>query len=619
MGLMLMKMIQALAKMMGLNLNQAQQTFEKIPFANSVTGSCPKKVTCFESKYRTLDGSCNNQQNPDWGQSFTAYNRMLVPEYEDNFDAARVTGLSGQALPSARLISTTISAGSDPSSRTLTLMAMQWGQFLDHDLTSTATSRSEDGRSLKCCGPEFDADPSLLHPACFPIPVPSDDPFYTKESRTCMSFVRSAAAPRINCAFGPREQMNQLPAYIDASMVYGKSEASSSQVRSFQNGMLRTSVVDGQNFLPQSTGSCGIPQERRQKCFIAGDGRVNVQANLVVIHALFVRNHNSIADQLQQLNPNWIDETLFQETRRIVAAQIQHITYNEFLPVVLGQTKMNELGIKVTDQGYSNTYDPNTNAQILSAFSTAAYRMHTLIPKTIDFVDSSGSMVGKIDLSESYFNPSVLYEKGAFGRLTNGLVTQSASDFDPLHTDQISNHLFRPFGAGSGLDLVALNIQRGRDHGLPGYNRFRTSCGLPAVSSWDQMMNVMKRGAGQALQSLYSSPDDVDLYVGGISEKAVNDGLVGPTFACIIGEQFKRLRNGDRFWYENGGQSHSFSPQQLSELKKTSLSAILCDVGTDTTAIQPFSLTAPNNDWNQRVDCRSLSRPDFTAWANEPA
>lgn len=619
MGLLIMKIAQALAEIMGLNLVQAQQAFQKVPFANSVTGTCPQAVFCYDSKYRTVDGSCNNQRNSDWGQAFTAFNRLLVPEYEDGFDSARVTGSSGQPLPSARVVSTTVSPDTNSNSRMLTNMAMQWGQFLDHDLTSTATTRSEDGRSIRCCGQEFTDDPSLLHPACFAIDVPANDLFYSKEGRTCMSFVRSAAAPRIGCAFGAREQLNQLSAYIDAGMIYGKTQSTASNVRAFTDGMLKTSVVDGQEFLPMSTSRCGIPQDKQLKCFIAGDGRINVQANLVVLHAIFVRHHNNIASQLKQMHSDWNDETLFQETKRIVTAQVQHISYNEFLPVILGQEKMAQLGIQLTDGQYSGTYEPNTNAQILAAFSTAAYRLHTMIPKTIDFVDSTGNEVGRLDLSETYLNPSVLYEKNAFGMLTNALTTAPAGALDQFHTDQISNHLFRPFGSSSGLDLVAINIQRGRDHGLPGYNKYRQSCGLPPLTSWNQVMRAMRSGAGSALQSLYASPDDVDLFIGGVSENPVDGGVVGPTFACIIGEQFRRIRNGDRFWYENGDMPHSFSQQQLIELKKTSLAGILCDVGTDINNVQPFVLRTPNNDWNRRTDCPNIVRPDLRAWAFEQA
>ena len=618
-GLMVMKFMKALANLLGLNVEQAQQALEKVPVAqiNSVTGSCPRSVGCFDSKYRSVDGSCNNLQNTGWGQAFTAYNRFLVPEYGDGFETPRTTGSSGQTLPSARLVSFTVGPEANANSQRLSNMAMQWGQFLDHDLTSAATTRSQDGKSIQCCGPEFDQNPSLLHPECFAIDIPANDPFYAQEQRTCMSFVRSASAPRPGCSFGPREQLNQLSAYIDGGMIYGKSDETLNGLRLFRNGLLKTSQVDGQQFLPQSNSNCGIPSERRQKCFFAGDGRSNVQANLVVLHALFVRHHNNVAQQLQQLNPQWDDETVFQEARRIVGAQIQHVTYNEFLPIVIGNSEMDRMGLRLSES-YSNSYDASVDAQIISSFATAAYRMHTMIPKTIDFADQSGSTVGSIDLSETYNNPSVLYESRSFERLTNGLTSQSSGDFDQFHTDQISNHLFRPFGSSSGLDLVAINIQRGRDHGLPGYNKFRSSCGLLPFTAWSQMSNEMRPGAAEKIQSLYASPDDVDLYIAGVSENPVADGIVGPTFSCILSEQFRRLKNGDRFWYENSGFRHSFTPQQLSELKKTSLASILCESGPSITQVQPFVLLKPDNSGNSRLRCEDIPRPDLTAWTNEP-
>ncbi len=64
--------------------------------------------------------------------------------------------------------------------------------------------------------------------------------------------------------------------------------------------------------------------------------RVNEQTGLTMVHNVFLREHNRIATVLQNLNPDWSDETLYQESRRILAAIIQHITYNEWLPLVLG-------------------------------------------------------------------------------------------------------------------------------------------------------------------------------------------------------------------------------------------------------------------------------------------
>lgn len=624
-GQMAVKIATELVRNFKLTRPQSKVAFKALSFANSVTDTCPTPVQCFRSKYRTADGSCNNRRNPDWGKSFTPFNRIVFPEYEDNFDAAKVTGTtSRQPLPSARLVSTTVAPDRGEVNSFVTNMVMQWGQFLDHDMTSTATTRSNDGQSIRCCGQEFQQDPSLLHPACMPIVIPPNDPFFAQFGQDCMSFVRSGVAPREGCALGQREQLNQLSAFIDGGMVYGRSQQETESLRSFSGGKLRNSFVDGKEFLPKRQSTCSIPREKNQQCFDAGDGRINVQVNLVVIHAVFLRYHNLIASELARINPSWDDEALFQETRRIVIATIQHITYNEFLPLVLGKNIMSTFNLKPTADGYSNDYDEKVNPAIVSSFATAAYRMHTLIARTVEFKDSkSGNTVGQLDLSETYNNPSVLYEKDAFPNLINGLISQSSGDFDPSFTDQISNHLFRPFGGSFGVDLVAMNIQRGRDHGLPGYNKWRTSCNLRPVNSFQELQRVMRPGAAEAMQSLYSSVDDVDLFIAGSSEIPLRGSLVGPTFACIMGEQFRRLKDGDRFWYEN---PNNFNPNQLAEIRNITLARVLCDAsaGSDSEGIQfsqKFVMIQPNGDWNMRTDCNDINqipKADWSAWYNEP-
>lgn len=563
---------------------------------------------------------CNNRRHPDWGMAFSPFNRFVPPMYGDGFDSPRIIGSSGQLLPSARLVSATVGPDdTNAMSDKLTLLTMQWGQFIDHDITGAATTRSQDGKSIKCCDPSMEQNPQLRHPACFVIEIPRNDPFFSKVGKTCMSFVRSSPAPRVNCAVGHREQLNQLSAYIDGGMVYGKSVEDHQRLRSFVNGKLKNSVVDGSEFLPQKQGGCTIPREKQQTqgCFFSGDGRVNVQANLVVMHALFLRHHNRLADELKQLNPNWDDEKLFQEARRIVIAQIQMITFNEFLPVVLGGRTLTKFNLKIQPNGlYSQSYNENLDSGILSAFATAAYRMHTLIPKSIDFVGDQGKL-GQVDLSETFNNPSILYERGAFTHLLNGLSSESSSDYDNLFTNQVSHHMFRPLGASSGIDLIAVNIQRGRDHGLPPFNTFRRQCGLPELKSWNQMNGVMRASAIKSLSSTYSSPEDIDLFIGGVSEmpETNSNSLVGPTFACIIGEQFRRIKDGDRFWFENSNQPSSFSTQQLDEIKKTSLAQIICDAGQGITKVQPFAFMK-ETEWNQKTDCASLQRPDLRMWTN---
>ena len=609
----------ALAKSFNINLNQLPQVVDKkvaLSFANSVTDECPQEIACSNnSLYRSADGSCNNVRHGDWGKSFTPFNRLAVPVYDNSFDTPRTRGKSGNELPNVRAVSTTVALDESRPSNLLSYAFMQWGQFIDHDLTGTATSRSQSGQSIRCCGPEFDADASLIHPSCFAIKVPKDDPFYSQFNRQCISFVRSAAAVRPGCSLGPREQLNQLTAYIDGGMVYGKTDNSAASLRTFTGGLLRSSTIDGNEFLPQSKSTCSIPRERNQFCFQAGDSRVNVAANLVALHAIFLRHHNNIARILRQLNNHWSDETLYQETRKIVIAQIQHITYNEFLPLLLSPETIQQFNLKLSND-FTYSYDDRVNAQIISSFATAAYRLHTLIPSIIKFTDSQGSGKGKLDLSETYFNPSVLYERRAFETIVYGMSDDSSQSIDTFHSSQITNHLFRGFGSAFGSDLVSLNIQRGRDHALPPYNEFRRICKLAIIKSWSDLNSLMTPRTVQRLSSLYESVDDIDLFVAGVAEKPMANSILGETFNCIIGEQFKRLKIGDRFWYENGNFIHSFTRDQLREIKKISLARVLCDSGPNIQVIQPFVLAKSNVDWNGKQYCNSPLIPsvDYSMW-----
>ncbi|KAG0710077.1 Peroxidasin [Chionoecetes opilio] len=149
-----------------------------------------------------------------------------------------------------------------------------------------------------------------------------------------MDFVRSLPAVRPGCNFGPREQMNQITAFIDASNVYGSSVKESAELRAFSGGLLKVNN-ERQHLLPPKPSECKDSAGQKY-CFKAGDSRVNEQPQLAVMHTLWMRQHNRLARELASLNPGWKDEIIFQEARRIVAAQMQHITYNEYLPIIFG-------------------------------------------------------------------------------------------------------------------------------------------------------------------------------------------------------------------------------------------------------------------------------------------
>lgn len=124
---------------------------------------------------------------------------------------------------------------------------------------------------------------------------------------------------------------------------------------------------------------------------------------------------------------------------------------------------------------------------------------------------------------------------------------------------QVTNHLFRERPNNFGMDLASRNIHRGREHGVPSYNTFRAYCGLKPAETWVDLAGVFPNDTLTRYAQVYSSPDDIDLWSGGISEEPQRGSMVGPVFACILGEGFRNLRFGDRFWYENPGWPSSFT------------------------------------------------------------
>lgn len=171
-----------------------------------------------------------------------------------------------------------------------------------------------------------------------------------------------------------------------------------------------------------------------------------------------------------------------------------------------------------------------------------------------------------------------------------GLINQESYRMDPEVTTEVTNHLFEKPGERFGLDLAALNIQRGREMGIPGYNDFREYCGLGRAKSFYDLAGTFDNRTIQRFQSLYSHVDDIDLWSAGLSEYTLPDALVGPVFACIIGEQFTNLRKGDRFWYENSGWPSSFTPDQLQEIRKVKIAKMLCDNSDDIETIQLYPM-----------------------------
>lgn len=203
-------------------------------------------------------------------------------------------------------------------------------------------------------------------------------------------------------------------------------------------------------------------------CFIAGDGRASEQPALTVIHTLFMREHNRIVEGLRGVNPHWNGEQLFDHARRINVAINQHITYNEFLPRVLSWNAVNLYGLKLLPTGYYKDFNPSCNPAIVTEFAAAAYRIgHSLLRPHIPRLSVQYQPIDPpILLRDGFFKVDMILQPGMVDEISRGLVATPMETLDQFITGEVTNHLFEdrrvPF---SGIDLVALNIQRARDHG----------------------------------------------------------------------------------------------------------------------------------------------------------
>jgi len=598
--------------------------------SNEINEACPwtPAPSCrSNARYRSIDGSCNNLRNSNFGRTGTPFQRILLPEYaEGSLDLPRRSSLgNGVELPSAREVSNNlvpVGKGA-PIDSDNTVLVMQMGQFIDHDITHTPN------HGIQCCGRNGAFPRSFDAEKCFPIRMSSTDPFW-KGKKTCMNFARSLASPSLTCGLQTREQLNQITHWLDGSNIYGSTEEEAKYLRS-SRGQLKISKQRNTQTgsLPSCAAEpagkvtgCDVCGGRKKDCFFAGDFRVNEQLNLIVLHTLFMREHNRIAVKLANLNNRWNDEKIYQEARRINIAQYQHIIFKEWLPIIIGNTFMKSYGLFPlnADSDFSSDYSENFDPRINNEFAAAAYRFgHSMIPSTFSSLSKGRTGGTTLNMREVFFKPASLKNPGFLDGLVRGMTQQGSSLWDSVFIEDIRNHLFESSPGRGGLDLVAVNVQRGRDHGLPGYNQYREICMVKGgkAREWSDLRSSMDPQEIEKLKRVYRSVDDIDLYVGGFLEAKHEDSILGPVFKCIIGDQFARLKKGDRYFYDVGndsqkqGRDHAFSLPQLKEIRKTSMARIICDNTDGVDRIQPLAFKMATNRANAVRQCTESSIPSI--------
>jgi Animal haem peroxidase len=566
-----------------------------------------------DSGIRTLDGGGNNVQHPDWGQAGTPYTRVAGPHYADGLRKP-VNG------PATRYVSNRIFNDVSQnlfSENGVTQWGFTWGQFMDH----TFGLRQEVGGENA------------------PIGFSSTDPLeeFTNDLGA-IPFVRTPAAPGTGTS-SPREQINTVSSYIDAWSVYGGTAERLEWLREGpldgqpSNNGARLVLPDG--YLPRasSRGNAMTAPEMAlmgrlmatpERAMVAGDVRANENLALTATHTLFAREHNRIVSKLPRSLP---EEVKFQIARRVVGAEQQYITYNEFLPA---------LGVTLSPY---RGYDPNANGALSNEFAVVGYRAHSMIhgelepiaaagtystaqlnafrAQGIEIEEEEGEIVLVTPLNVAFGNPDLLPAIG-LGPVLAGLGGESQYKNDEQIDNQLRSVLFEVPVSGNPecldgpslpecfrgvLDLGAVDVERGRDHGMPSYNTMRQAYGLAPKPSFtaitaestdrfpsndpeisrnkplddpdildfvelrdasgnsiplgseeadgDAVSGVRRTTLAARLRAIYKDVDKLDAFVGMVSEQHVPGTEFGELQLAIWKKQFEALRDCDRFFYLN--------------------------------------------------------------------
>ncbi len=497
-------------------------------------------------KYRTFDGRGNNLNHPDWGQAGTPLQRLAPTAYADGINSL---AKRGKHNPNPRVISNEVFKQTVPmfNSNGLSDFVWAWGQFIDHELDLTG---SQEGDAAN-------------------IDVPRGDPIFENSQIQSAEFIipfsRSLSVQGTGTGTdNPRQQPNASSSYIDASMVYGSSKERADALRTFDGtGRLKTSASDVGELLPYNVEELENEDNNdpvRQRFFVAGDVRSNEHVVLTSLHTLFVREHNRVCLDLVTCDPGLAgaDELIYQQARKYVGGIIQSITFNEFLPVLLGNN-----GIAA----YTG-YNVEVNAGIANEFSTVAFRLgHSMLSSEVVL----GERCRVVRLRDIFFKPYFVRLHG-IEPVLDGLSLQRMQEVDAKVVEDVRSFLFGPPNPALQMlqDLVARNIQRGRDHGIADFNTCRETFGLGRYKDFSDITsdNVV----ANTLCDLYKDIDCIDPWVGALAEDRVIESNVGPLILAILTDQFERVRDGDRFWYENDDE---LTVEQKIEIESTRLSDII--------------------------------------------
>ncbi|XP_055382473.1 peroxidase [Condylostylus longicornis] len=490
----------------------------------------------------------------------SAFRRLLPANYEDGF--YKIYG--PPSLPKPREISKIVAINNknnmhnseEDASRNL--IVVQWAQFIEHDLSKPVVKSMNNGKPIECCDSDYyKLSPRYQHPSCAPLEGITHSKY---DFVSCLNYVRSALAVNPLCKFGAAEQLNEAVGGLDLSQLYGIPN-SESQMRLYKNGKLKSSMPKSARlpFLPKAVNSEKYCVENSSECFMAGDSRVNNNPFATMIYTLFLRSHNRIARKLKGKYPNWSDNQLYLESKKINIAMYREIIYNEWIPATLGENiaqQINEEPLKyfhdINQFGTSNEFGIAAIRFYFSMMPNVLYEQIKPFGRKLEEtniidvgISSDGPLTKLFSLKDQFYSSNFTGNPQKMNSAFSAMLIQKAMKMDSKYSESMSKYYLQTKSSSNkvnGLDSLAWDIQRNRDHGLQPYVKYLEKCENTKITTWGDLAQYIDSENIEKLKLVYKNLENIDLIIGGISENPKRDSAVGPTFTCILAEQFSNTR-----------------------------------------------------------------------------
>ncbi|XP_060805031.1 peroxidase-like [Amyelois transitella] len=337
---------------------------------------------------------------------------------------------------------------------------------------------------------------------------------------------------------------------------------------------------------------------------------LNLISGGVLVSLISYREHNRLARKLSEINPCWDDQKLFETAREIHIARWQFILYYELMSLVLGTKNLLEVGVIYDTDGYVNDFDERFKPGVFHEYALGIRYFHTIQDGRSDLYDNKGKYLGTRTGVDDILRAGIYELNNTEADLTQGSFRQAAAGFDKNMDPDLVERVFGSYQRAS--DVSAIDINRGRDHGVPPYNAYRRLCGLPVARRWEDFKEIREDRVEQ-LKRLYGDVDEVELMPAIYSESHMKGAFVGPTLFCIMSRTLLQWRKSDRHFFEHGDLPTSLTLPQLNEIRKSSVARLMCDSGVSVTKIQRQALLNADEN-NPMVSCEEIPGIDLEKW-----